>query len=71
MSKFAPEFAPIREALLSTDGRIALVPTLTHGLGVQVYRKGRKIGPIILPAEGESVADVLSMLGALVIEGGE
>jgi hypothetical protein len=32
----------------------------------EVYRKTRKIGPLILPVEGESLGDVLRMLGELV-----
>ena len=60
--------AQVREALGSSDVRLALVHTFTHGRGVQVYVKTRKIGPLIFPPEGGTLADTLHMLGAMAIE---
>ena len=55
----------IKEALRSGFGHIALVPTFTHGLCVQVMRKTRKVGPIIIPNReaGQTLYDILGMLG--------
>jgi hypothetical protein len=38
------------------------------GTGVQVKVKNRKTGPVIFPAEGETVADVLKWLGDLAVQ---
>jgi hypothetical protein len=55
----------IKDALRSPDGSIKVVQTFTHGKAVQVMRKTRKIGPLIIPNRegGQSLGDVLSMLG--------
>lgn len=57
--------ADVREALANPDVRIALPHTFTHGRGVQVYVKSRKVGPIILRDEGQTLADMLAMIGRL------
>lgn len=56
----------IKEALLSGHGKIALIHTFTHGMCAQVYQKTRKVGPIIVPNQGQTVADVLLVLAAAV-----
>lgn len=60
----------IREALQGTDWRLEPVMTFTHGIAVQVYAKqpnGRykKVGPFIVPNEGENVSHVLALLGTM------
>ena len=40
-----------------------VVDTFTHGQGIQVQVRSRKIGPILFPSEGQTVGDVLAMLG--------
>lgn len=57
--------AEIREALASPHVALKFVHTFTHGRAVQVYVKTRKVGPYLLPAEGQTIADVLHMLGTL------
>lgn len=70
----------LREILTSTDDvRFVLVRTFTHGEGVVIehrpieakprwrqamVEKGRKL-PLLLPADGETVADVLRDLARL------
>lgn len=58
----------MREALASPDVRIALPVTFTHGRGVQIYVKSRKVGPIILRSEGQSLSDLLAMVGNMAEE---
>jgi hypothetical protein len=65
MSNTQEPLDAIREALQSPDVRIALPHTFTHGRGVQVYVKSRKIGPIILRSGDQSLADLLTMIGNL------
>ena len=59
----------IREALADPNVSIRIVQTFTHGRAAQVYVKSRKVGPFILPAEGQTLADVLHMLGSLAEDG--
>ena len=59
--------ADIKEALRSDEVRLRLVYTFTHGRGVQVYVKTRKVGPLLLPAEGQDISDVLAMVGSLAV----
>lgn len=60
--------AEVKAALQDSEVRIRLVHTFTHGRGVQVYLKTRKVGPLILPSEGENVSHVLAMLGSLAVQ---
>ena len=60
--------AEIRVALQDSEVRIRLVHTFTHGRGAQVYVKTRKVGPLMLPREGEDVSHVLAVLGKLAVE---
>lgn len=55
----------IREALADPNASIRFTQTFSHGRAVQVYVKTRKVGPFILPGEGQTLADVLHMLGTL------
>lgn len=65
----------LRHAMKGALWRAEAVLTFTHGVAVQVYVKDNgskskryvKVGPLLLPPEGGSVADVLSMLGALTV----
>ena len=59
----------IREALAKPEVSIRLVHTFNQGRGAQVYLKSRKIGPILLPAEGQTLGDVLHLIGSLIDEG--
>jgi hypothetical protein len=60
--------AKIREAMASPDVSLHPARTFTHGLGVQVYVKNLKVGPILFPVEGQSIADVLHMLGTMMTD---
>jgi hypothetical protein len=57
--------AEIRAAMKHPDVRLHLPLTFTHGVGVQVYIKGRKVGPLLFPPDGGTVADTLHMLGEM------
>jgi hypothetical protein len=57
----------LREALASNEASIKLVYTFTHGRGAQVFVGRRKASPIIFPAEGQTLADVLAALGGLAV----
>lgn len=59
--------AEITRALQDPNASIRLPMTFTHGRGAQVYIKSRKVGPIIFPAEGQTLADVMAMLGKLAV----
>ena len=65
----ADALAAIRAALNDPNVALHLVPTFTHGTAVQVKVRSRKIGPMIFPAEGQGLADVLHMLGTMAEEG--
>lgn len=56
----------IRTALREPYVALHLVDTFTHGQGVQVQVRTRKIGPILFPAEGQTVGSVLGMLGTML-----
>jgi hypothetical protein len=58
----------MRDALKDPNLRIALPVTFTHGRGVQLYIKTRKVGPMILKSEGQTLADLLHMLGTMAEE---
>lgn len=58
----------VREAMKDPYVALHLVPTFTHGRAVQVKIRTRKVGPLLFPAEGESVGDVLMMLGMMADE---
>jgi len=72
----------IRKALTEGRARLEVVRIFFNPQfqwGVQVYAKDstpgrtrwKKLGPLILPNEGETVADVLRMLGEMVLHGQE
>ena len=52
----------IREALRSPNAAIHVVQTFTHGRALQVKIKSRKIGPLIVVSEGQTLADIAAML---------
>ena len=58
----------IRDAMGDPNVALHLVPTFGHGTAVRVKIKTRKIGPLLFPAEGQTIADVLHMLGTMVVE---
>lgn len=60
--------AEVREAMKHQGVSLHFAFTFTHGTGIQVKIKTRKIGPLIFPAEGETLADVLHMLGTMAVE---
>lgn len=64
------ELDELREALAGPNVSIRLVSTFTHGRGVQVYVKSRKVGPLIVPEGPQTLADVLHMLGTIASGGG-
>lgn len=51
------------DALRGGRGSIALVYVFGHGLCPQVMVGRRKVGPLVIPQEDQSLADVLAMLG--------
>lgn len=62
----------IKTALKGPDVSLHLVKPLaisvggkSLGVGVQVKVKNRKVGPVIFPADGEGVSEVLAWLGDL------
>jgi len=58
----------IAQALLDPNASIRL-PVVFGGpapRAVQVYVKTRKVGPLLFPPEGGTLADTLSMLGQMV-----
>jgi hypothetical protein len=60
--------AAIREAMKHPEVALHLVYTFTHGRGIQVKIKTRKIGPLIFPANGGTLSDTLRMLGDMADE---
>lgn len=61
----------LRAALAHPDASIKFTHVFGHGRAAQVYVKSRKIGPFILPSEGQTIADVLHMLGVLALPEGQ
>lgn len=59
--------ATIRDALASDEVSIRLVRTFTHGRCAQVFVGRKKVGPILIPGDGQTLADVLTMLGKLAV----
>ncbi len=62
----------IRQSLASGNGRIQIVSLfLGPGRrGVQVWEGRKKIGPLLLPPEDGTLADLLQLIGK-VVEGDE
>lgn len=60
----------LRAALAASDVSLRLERTFTHGRCVQVYVGRRKASPVIIPSDGQTLADVLHMLGTLADEDG-
>ena len=58
----------IRDALADPNVSIRLPHTFTHGRGVQIYVKSRKVGPVILRSENQTLADILRVVGNLAEE---
>lgn len=58
----------IRDALIHPYGSMRIVQTFTHGRGVQIYLRTRKVGPILFPPEGQSLSDLLATIGSMVSE---
>jgi len=64
----------IRDALTGGEVSLHLIRPLALrvggkplGVGVQVKVRNRKVGPVIFPAEGETVSNVLSWLGDMAV----
>jgi hypothetical protein len=71
MTTTTPPLEQVRDALRNPDHHLRLVRIwLSAGdtWAVQVYVKGRKIGPLLLPPEGGTVLDTLTMLDELTKE---
>lgn len=60
-------YKELKAALQGPNARIHLVETLTHGRAAQVFVKSRKVGPLLFPASGEDLSDVLHLLGQLAV----
>ena len=54
------------DALRGGHGQIALVYVFGHGLCAQVMVGRRKVGPLVIPTDGQTLGEVLAMLGDLV-----
>lgn len=54
----------IRTAMKGTPS-LDLVHTMSHGIAVQVRQGRKKVGPLLFPPDGGTVADTLQMLGTL------
>lgn len=63
MGADAEVLAQIREAMTDPNVSIKLPMTFSHGVAAQVYIKTRKIGPLIIPSETQTLGDILKMLG--------
>jgi hypothetical protein len=59
--------AELRTALASDEASIRLVHTYTHGRCAQIFVGKRKATPVIIPSDGQTLADVLAMLGRLAM----
>lgn len=63
--------ADLRAALQGRDWRIESVLTFTHGLALQVYAKPtgarafKKVGPLLIRSEDQTIGDMLLMLAAM------
>jgi len=70
VSKHAEALEELARVLRGEHGSIRTVLTFTHGRCAQVYEKTRKVGPVIIPdrENGQTLGDVLAMLGDLVEE---
>ena len=64
--KSAETLAEIKAALHHPDACIRFQQTFNLGRAVQVCIKSRKVGPYIVPSEGQTTADVLRMLAGLM-----
>lgn len=68
--------AEIREAMQGSAWRLVPVMTFSHGIGVQVWAtkpgssanaRGSKVGPVLFPPDGGTIADTLQMLGSMAV----
>lgn len=64
--ELAAELAEIQHVLGGRRGTIRLPYVFGHGLCVQVYDGPRKVGPVIIPKDDQTLAEVLAMIGDLV-----
>lgn len=60
--------AKVREAMRSPDVSLHPVRTFTHGLGIQVYVKNLKVGPILFPGEDKDIPDLMHTLGTMMVK---
>lgn len=60
--------AEMRDALAAGRGSIALVYVFGHGLCAQVKVNTRKVGPLVIPRDDQTLGDVLHMLGDLAVK---
>lgn len=63
-----PTITEIKNALHSGDAVIALVPLILGptDMAVQVKLGRKRVGPLLVPNEGEGLSELLGMLGKLV-----
>jgi hypothetical protein len=62
------QLTAVQEAMKDPNVALHVAHTFTHGRGVQVRIKSRKIGPIFFPNEGEKLSDVFRLLGSMADE---
>lgn len=67
----ADPLAEIRAAMSDPNVHLRLVRLVfgASGWAVQIYVKSRKVGPLLLPPEGGTVLDTLTLLDAIEAEG--
>jgi hypothetical protein len=55
----------LREVAQSNDGHVRVVRVFfnpNHKVGLQVYKKGRKFGPLLLLSGGQTMDDLIELL---------
>lgn len=59
------QLVEMADVLRTGRGQIALVYVFGHGLCAQVMAGRRKVGPLVIPTDGQTLGEVLAMLGDL------
>lgn len=66
VARLHPTLVEIRKEMLSGGARISIVQTFGYGLAVQVMKGSRKIGPLLLPGQGKTLASLMALLGEVL-----